>query len=89
MPGNKVYRCNCARHCKIPTGKSVCKSTYYAHANFRKSLSPMPGGFRNVPPGEAPQAGQVFGQAPSLAEILGGYPGLNLAGQVEVRVDTM
>lgn len=81
----KVYRCNCAQHCKIPTGKRVEKSTYYAHAVFRKSLSPIPGGFRNL--NDLPEFEEVNlpGQAPPIADILGGYPNLNLGHQDEVR----
>lgn len=80
----KEWRCNCAQFCKIPTGKKVSKSCYYAHAVFRKSLSPIPGGFRN----ELPEFEEVQqpGQAPPIADILGGYPHLNLNQQLEEEV---
>ncbi len=88
MP-RKEYRCDCAKHCKIITGKKVSKSTYFAHANFRKSLSPIPGGFQ-IGQNQAAQAEEPLGQAPPIAELLAGYPEINLdaedAPQVEVRM---
>ncbi len=85
MPGRKQkeWRCNCAQHCKIVTGKKVSKSTYYAHAVFRKNLSPIPGGFRIDTP-EFEEAQQP-GQGPPIADILDGYPHLDLGHQEEVR----
>ena len=72
----KEYRCNCAEHCKLPGGKKVKKSTYYAHAIFRKSLSPVPGGFRTPDLNSLPGIGEgvMPGQAPPIADILEGYP---------------
>ncbi len=88
MP-RKEYRCDCAKHCKIVTGKKVSKSTYFAHANFRKSLSPIPGGFQ-IGQNPAGQVEELLGQAPPIAELLAGYPEINLdaenAPQAEVRM---
>ncbi len=68
MPG-KEYRCDCAKHCKLITGKKVSKSTYFAHANFRKSLSPIPGGFQ-IGQNPAAQAKEPPGQATSHCRTL-------------------
>lgn len=79
---DKEWRCNCAEFCKLPTGKKVSRSTYYAHAHLRRSLSPVPGGYRFGTPEF--DLLQEPGQGPPIADILGGYPPLNLDQQREV-----
>lgn len=69
------FRCDCAKFCKLVGGKKVCRSTYYAHAIYRKSLSPVPGGFRAGSPGL--EGIEEPGQGPPIADILDGYPHLN------------
>lgn len=77
----REYRCNCARFCKLPTGKKVGKSTYYAHAIYRKALSPVPGGFR-VP--DIPEGVIADGGGLPIAELFGGNPPNYTQDQVEI-----
>lgn len=79
----KEYRCSCAVHCKLPGGKKVGKSTYYAHAIYRKSLSPIPGGLR-IPDFNDLQGEVMPGQAPPIADILEGYPHLGTRNEVGI-----
>ncbi|KLO17331.1 hypothetical protein SCHPADRAFT_173531 [Schizopora paradoxa] len=79
MGRKQEYRCNCATFCKLPGGKKVAKSTYYAHARYRRPLSPTPEGFRNLNSVNFPgvEGAGMLGQAAPVANFLEGYPNLN------------